>query len=173
MWHVLQCKPQILHKYFIQKHFLILLVGDSMVYEPPPVVLVDRAGAATWIIRVGSGTSSGNLSDQTRSWAPEQWSVRQRQNYILWSIEHGVAQPSEPPVFIQTHSRHHIDSCLLRHQTKNISMNDIIIIIPGLRSWWRWWASASRRRGPATWASTSAKSASPTRSPGRPSHTRL
>ena len=60
---------------FFQKHFFKVLyssVGDSMVYEPPPVFLVDRAGAATWIITVGSGTSSGNLSNQTRSRAPEQ-----------------------------------------------------------------------------------------------------
>ena len=60
---------------FFQKHFLIVLDGsvvDSMVYEPPPVFLVDGAGAATWIITVGSGTSSGNLSNQTRSRAPEQ-----------------------------------------------------------------------------------------------------
>ena len=58
-----------------EKHFLIVLdrsVGDSMVYKPPPVFLVDRTGAATWIITVGSGTSSGNLSNQTRSRAPEQ-----------------------------------------------------------------------------------------------------
>ena len=60
---------------FFQKHFLIVLDGsvvDSMVYEPPPVFLVDRTGAATWIITVGSGTSSGKLSNQTRSRAPEQ-----------------------------------------------------------------------------------------------------
>ena len=103
---------------FFQKHFLKVLyssVGDSMVYEPPPVFLVDRAGAATWIITVGSGTSSGNLSNQTRTRAPEQWSVRQRQNCVHFT-KHDVPQPSEPPVFIQTHSRLHIDRCLLRHR---------------------------------------------------------
>ena len=86
MCHVLQCKPQILHKYFIQKHFLILLdrsVGDSMVYEPPPVFLVDRAGAATWIITGGSGTSSKLWQSEQQSNQELSTGTMKLQNYIL------------------------------------------------------------------------------------------